>query len=53
MKKIAQNLAMHLAVMRPMYTRIIEVPSEVREKYLEDGGEKNLMKFYDQNVFME
>ena len=50
---IATALAMHIAAMKPKYQFKKEIPKEVRDKYMEEGGEKALWKMYGADVFME
>lgn len=44
---------MHIAAMKPLYFNKEEVPKEERDKWLEEGKEKQVTKMYQKLVLME
>mmetsp|Transcript_23449 Transcript_23449/g.23097 ORF Transcript_23449/g.23097 Transcript_23449/m.23097 type:complete len:82 (-) Transcript_23449:15-260(-) len=44
---------MHIAAMKPAFTNKKEVPEDIKDKMREIGGEKELWKFFKNQVLVE
>eukprot|EP00347_Sterkiella_histriomuscorum_P020319 403338266 len=54
LEALSQQLALHIAAMRPVYLNKQQVPQEVKQKLLEEGpADKALWKMFTKDVLME
>lgn len=52
LEELTQQLALHIAAMKPVYLNKREVPKAIADKFREEG-DKALWKMFNQEVLME